>query len=187
MGALLCSAVSGESPFRRDSLGGIPHAVLEGDIRPPAQAAPILPASDLWSFGVVLYAATEGVLGRKTLVGLGAAVVTAAVAAYLVISDPFVGPLPDGWERGKKGGRRRVAGGAAGLCAGCPQPGVGQGATLYKKSEDSLNEILGSAGSEAYQDADGMEKTDDAAFSSMAETPAPQAETTKTPIRPWGV
>ncbi|MFC4606547.1 protein kinase [Streptomyces maoxianensis] len=43
LGVLLCAALSGESPFRRDSLGGILHAVVEGEIRPPAQAGPLLP------------------------------------------------------------------------------------------------------------------------------------------------
>ncbi|MGP4008573.1 serine/threonine-protein kinase [Streptomyces sp. 4N124] len=43
LGALLCAALSGESPFRRDSLGGIVHAVIDDDIRPPVQAEPILP------------------------------------------------------------------------------------------------------------------------------------------------
>ncbi|MFJ2304759.1 serine/threonine-protein kinase [Streptomyces sp. NPDC087787] len=43
LGALLCTVLSGESPFRRDSLGGILHAVVFDEIRPPAQAAPILP------------------------------------------------------------------------------------------------------------------------------------------------
>ncbi|MGV9456640.1 serine/threonine-protein kinase [Streptomyces sp. NPDC003635] len=43
VGALLCTAVSGESPFRRDSLGGILHAVVFDEIRPPPQAAPLLP------------------------------------------------------------------------------------------------------------------------------------------------
>ncbi|PAZ11824.1 serine/threonine protein kinase [Streptomyces sp. SA15] len=43
LGALLCTALSGESPFRRDSLGGILHAVVSAEVRPPAQAAPILP------------------------------------------------------------------------------------------------------------------------------------------------
>ncbi|TPQ18766.1 serine/threonine protein kinase [Streptomyces sporangiiformans] len=43
LGALLCAALSGESPFRRDSLGGILHAVVSDEIRPPAQAAPLLP------------------------------------------------------------------------------------------------------------------------------------------------
>ncbi|WP_151477068.1 serine/threonine-protein kinase [Streptomyces albicerus] len=43
LGALLCTALSGESPFRRDSLGGILHAVVVDEIRPPAAAAPLLP------------------------------------------------------------------------------------------------------------------------------------------------
>ncbi|ANP48954.1 serine/threonine protein kinase [Streptomyces griseochromogenes] len=43
VGALLCAALSGESPFRRDSLGGILHAVVAADIRPPVQAEPLLP------------------------------------------------------------------------------------------------------------------------------------------------
>ncbi|MER5504691.1 serine/threonine-protein kinase [Streptomyces sp. NPDC002766] len=43
LGALLCTTLSGESPFRRDSLGGILHAVVFDEIRPPAQAAPLLP------------------------------------------------------------------------------------------------------------------------------------------------
>ncbi|WP_037641422.1 serine/threonine-protein kinase [Streptomyces bicolor] len=43
LGALLCEALSGESPFRRDSLSGIVLAVVSDEIRPPAQAAPILP------------------------------------------------------------------------------------------------------------------------------------------------
>jgi hypothetical protein len=43
LGALLCAAVSGESPFRRDSLGEVLHAVVLDDIRPPAEAGPLLP------------------------------------------------------------------------------------------------------------------------------------------------
>ncbi|MFF0158821.1 protein kinase [Streptomyces sp. NPDC005263] len=43
LGALLCTVLSGESPFRRDSLGGILHAVVSAEIRPPAEATPILP------------------------------------------------------------------------------------------------------------------------------------------------
>ncbi|MFF3632820.1 protein kinase [Streptomyces sp. NPDC002250] len=43
LGALLCTVLSGESPFRRDSLGGILHAVVAAEIRPPAEAEPLLP------------------------------------------------------------------------------------------------------------------------------------------------
>jgi hypothetical protein len=43
LGVLLCAALSGESPFHRDSLGGILHAVVDDVIRPPAEATPLLP------------------------------------------------------------------------------------------------------------------------------------------------
>ncbi|MFE2308900.1 serine/threonine-protein kinase [Streptomyces sp. NPDC059411] len=43
LGTLMCAALTGESPFRRDSLGGILHAVVSPEIRPPAQAGPLLP------------------------------------------------------------------------------------------------------------------------------------------------
>ncbi|GLX52799.1 hypothetical protein Shyhy01_57490 [Streptomyces hygroscopicus subsp. hygroscopicus] len=43
LGALLCTVLSGESPFRRDSLGGILHAVVAAEIRPPVEAEPLLP------------------------------------------------------------------------------------------------------------------------------------------------
>ncbi|MGI5529845.1 serine/threonine-protein kinase [Streptomyces syringium] len=43
LGVLLCTALSGASPFHRDSLGGILHAVVYDEIRPPADAGPLLP------------------------------------------------------------------------------------------------------------------------------------------------
>jgi serine/threonine protein kinase len=43
LGVLLCAVLSGASPFHRDSLGGVLHAVVTEEIRPPAQAGPILP------------------------------------------------------------------------------------------------------------------------------------------------
>ncbi|MEV6672620.1 serine/threonine-protein kinase [Streptomyces sp. NPDC051162] len=43
LGVLLCVVLSGESPFRRDSLGGILQAVVQDEIRPPAAADPLLP------------------------------------------------------------------------------------------------------------------------------------------------
>ncbi|MFG3285016.1 protein kinase [Streptomyces sp. NPDC048111] len=43
LGALLCAALSGESPFHRDSLGGVLHAVVLDEIRPPEAAGPLLP------------------------------------------------------------------------------------------------------------------------------------------------
>ncbi|MER5948837.1 serine/threonine-protein kinase [Streptomyces sp. NPDC001904] len=43
LGVLLLAALTGESPFRRDSLGGVLHAVVYEEIRPPAEAEPLLP------------------------------------------------------------------------------------------------------------------------------------------------
>ncbi|MEU4208478.1 serine/threonine-protein kinase [Streptomyces sp. NPDC026206] len=43
LGVLLCTAMNGESPFHRDSLGGILHAVVYAEIHPPAAAGPLLP------------------------------------------------------------------------------------------------------------------------------------------------
>ncbi|MGP3981947.1 serine/threonine-protein kinase [Streptomyces sp. KR80] len=43
LGALLCAALSGKSPFHRDSLGGVLHAVVSDEIRPPEAAQPLLP------------------------------------------------------------------------------------------------------------------------------------------------
>ncbi|MFK4067429.1 protein kinase [Streptomyces sp. NPDC029674] len=70
LGALLVTAVSGESPFRRDSIGGVLHAVVYDDIRPPAAAAPLLP--------VVL-----GLLDRDPARRLDAAEVEGLLRAYV--------------------------------------------------------------------------------------------------------
>lgn len=43
LGALLATALAGESPFRRDSIGGVLHAVVYDEIRPAAAVAPLLP------------------------------------------------------------------------------------------------------------------------------------------------
>ncbi|MFD8571319.1 serine/threonine-protein kinase [Streptomyces sp. NPDC059639] len=43
LGVLLVAVLTGESPFRRDSLGGILHAVVYEELRPPAEAEPLLP------------------------------------------------------------------------------------------------------------------------------------------------
>ncbi|MFJ6655074.1 serine/threonine-protein kinase [Streptomyces sp. NPDC091377] len=43
LGALLCAAVSGASPFQRASVGGTVNAVVSGDLRVPEEAGPLLP------------------------------------------------------------------------------------------------------------------------------------------------
>ncbi|WP_329391123.1 serine/threonine protein kinase [Streptomyces sp. NBC_01351] len=43
LGVLLCTAVTGESPFHRDSIGGVLHAVVFDEIRPPGRLGPLGP------------------------------------------------------------------------------------------------------------------------------------------------
>ncbi|NGO12249.1 protein kinase [Streptomyces sp. HC44] len=135
-------------------------------------------------------------IGRKGWIGIGAAVVVGVVvSAFLELGNPFAGPLPDGWkEHDEKGVAATLAVPADYVRSEPdgstddghwvsytdPSYAVSIGLTLYKKSEDSLNEIGGTASSEAYQDADAMAKTDDSSFSNMAEKPAPKVDTTET-------
>ncbi|MFI6696475.1 serine/threonine-protein kinase [Streptomyces sp. NPDC050433] len=43
LGVLLCAAVEGESPFRRDSVAGVLHAVVMDEVKVPDSAGPLLP------------------------------------------------------------------------------------------------------------------------------------------------
>ncbi|MFG2981550.1 serine/threonine-protein kinase [Streptomyces sp. NPDC048258] len=86
LGVLLCAALSGESPFHRDSLGGVLHAVVSDEIRPPAQAGPLLPL-------------IQGLLERDPERRLGAAEAERLLSAYVTtgtvpILDRALGPTP---------------------------------------------------------------------------------------------
>ncbi|MFJ9473340.1 serine/threonine-protein kinase [Streptomyces caniferus] len=89
-GGPLAEAVQGllqKDPAHRPSAAQV-RELLERAVQPPP---PVVRA--------VGPEAGKGVrLGRKTLLGIGTGVVALAVAAYLVLADPFAGPLPDGWK-----------------------------------------------------------------------------------------
>jgi len=108
-------------------------------------------------------------VGRKVLMGAVAAVVAAAVAAFVLIADPFAGPLPDGWT---KRAHPRL-----GVTLAVPKDyQVGKpdkddsdknwvtytdwsgsiwiGLNLAKKSEDTSNQIKSSSEAEMYADND---------------------------------
>ncbi|MEU9982734.1 serine/threonine-protein kinase [Streptomyces sp. NPDC050856] len=70
LGALLCAALTGQSPFHRDSLGGVLHAVVEEEVRPPLAAGPILPA-------------VRGLLERDPRCRIGAVEAERLLRAYL--------------------------------------------------------------------------------------------------------
>ncbi|MFC8369377.1 MULTISPECIES: serine/threonine-protein kinase [unclassified Streptomyces] len=133
LGVVLYAATEGVSPFRRSNTPATLQSVLNATPAPPASAQGPLaevitgllqkdPARrpDAARVRAALETAAnppapqptqvarfpdggsggKGIrIGRKTLTGLGAAVVAGAVAAYLVIADPFAGPLPDGWKK----------------------------------------------------------------------------------------
>ncbi|WP_395572076.1 serine/threonine-protein kinase [Streptomyces sp. BK79] len=139
LGVVLYAATEGVSPFRRSNTPATLQSVLNATPAPPAAARGPLaevitglldkdPARrpDAARVRALLDAAanppapapTQVVrvdgpggpdrapvsrwsvrLGRNAWITLGAAVVAAAVASYLVVAEPFAGPLPDGWKK----------------------------------------------------------------------------------------
>ena len=137
LGVLLYAATEGVSPFRRSNTPATLQAVLNATPAPPAAArgplaelinallqkdpahrpdeprvralleqaaAPPPPQVPTQVVTVPSVADGGGVrIGRRALrIGLGAlgaTLVAAAVATYLVVADPFAGSLPDGWSK----------------------------------------------------------------------------------------
>ncbi|MFD5552938.1 serine/threonine-protein kinase [Streptomyces sp. NPDC127068] len=87
LGVLLCAALTGRSPFRRDSISGILHAVVAEEIRPPAQAGPLLPA-------------VRGLLERDPARRLGAVEAERLLRAGLVGAGSPGHALPTAGPRG---------------------------------------------------------------------------------------
>ncbi|OAH16253.1 serine/threonine-protein kinase [Streptomyces jeddahensis] len=230
LGVVLYAATEGVSPFRRTNTPSTLQAVLNATPAAPASAQGPLaeaingllqkdpahrpgaarirhlleqaaqpPQPQLQPTQVVQIGGGPGGthirLGRTAWLGLGAAVVAAAVTAYLVIANPFAGPLPEGWKTREE----KALGATLAVPADYvrsepdgtndkehwvtytdPSYSLSIALTLYKKSEDSLDEIAGSAASEAYDDMDSMEDTEDGVFSFMADKPAPKGSTKET-------
>ncbi|MEU2710960.1 protein kinase [Streptomyces sp. NPDC007205] len=108
VGALLCTVLSGESPFRRDSLGGILHAVVAAEIRPPAEAEPLLPV-------------VRGLLERDPDRRLGAAAAEQMLRTFLETGRTPEAPGPPGTPAAGRG--HRIGGGWT------PRPGAPGGRT----------------------------------------------------------
>ncbi|WP_353944228.1 serine/threonine-protein kinase [Streptomyces sp. HUAS MG91] len=85
LGVLLIAALTGESPFRRDSLGGILHAVVYEDISPPAAAEPLLPV-------------IQGLLQREPARRLGLDEAERLLRAYLATGATPQPALPYGTD-----------------------------------------------------------------------------------------
>ncbi|NEC32806.1 serine/threonine protein kinase, partial [Streptomyces rubrogriseus] len=122
-------------------------------------------------------------LGRNAWIALGSVVVAAAVASYLLLAEPFAGPLPDGWDTPHEkqlaatlavpeGYKRTVSEEADQhwVTYTDESGAVWIGLTLDKKAEDTLGNIAGSAAAEMYDD-DGKFKESGAYDLSMPENP----------------
>ncbi|MFE2732290.1 serine/threonine-protein kinase [Streptomyces sp. NPDC059349] len=225
LGVVLYAATEGVSPFRRNNTPATLQSVINATPAAPAAArGPLAEAingllakdparrpnaarvRDLLERAanppeqpptqVVRLAGPGGKgvsLSRKALLGVGAAVVAAAVVAYLVIADPFAGPLPDGWQDHQE--KTLAATFAAPpeyvrfqadnsitktdhwVSFRDPSYAVSITLSLTKQSEDSLNAIASSASAQAYKDSDEINKGDN---SKMADKPAPHSRTAKT-------
>ncbi|EGX56392.1 serine/threonine protein kinase [Streptomyces zinciresistens K42] len=164
----LADAVNGllqKDPARRPNAAQT-RALLEQAADPPAPAATqALRRPESVRRGVVL--------GPRTLLGIGAAAVAAALTAYLVTADPFAGPLPDGWKANEEKALDATLAAPAGYRRTVPEdPSDGNLVTytdpsgviwialsLARKSEDTGNDIAGSAAAEMYDDESGFRQS----------------------------
>jgi hypothetical protein len=83
-----------KDPARRPAAAQV-RALLEAAANPPAPTPP----QPVQAGQHAEVPAARRRFGRTAWIGLGAAVLAAAVTAYLVIADPFAGPLPGGWTK----------------------------------------------------------------------------------------
>ncbi|WP_405956201.1 serine/threonine-protein kinase [Streptomyces phaeochromogenes] len=159
----LADAINGlldKDPARRPDAARV-RALLEQAARPPEPA----PTQ------VVRMAEPGGRsvrVGRKGWIGIGAVVVAAALAAYLVVADPFAGPLPDNWDKKDLKALGATVAVPAGYQKTVPKPDAAKGEhwvqftdlsgslwislTLAKRTEDTSGEIAASAAAEMYDD-----------------------------------
>ncbi|WP_369364951.1 serine/threonine-protein kinase [Streptomyces sp. CG4] len=198
LGVLLYAATEGVSPFRRSNTPATLQSVLNSTPAAPASASgPLaeviegllrkdpahrLPADRVRALleeatsppvptrqvvRVSAPAAPVRRLGRAVWLGAGALLAAAAVAAYLVLADPFAGPLPAGWAQQPEARLGATVAVPAGYRAVRPAKdapdknwvtyedwsgGVWITLSLARKSQDSLNEIKNSARSQMYAD-----------------------------------
>ncbi|MFG2354624.1 serine/threonine-protein kinase [Streptomyces sp. NPDC048521] len=197
LGVVLYTATEGVSPFRRSNTPATLQSVLNATPAPPASASGPLaevingllqkdpahrPAVD--RVRALLEEAAKPPAPpvptraapvpspsrrprRAAWLGAGAVVVAAAVTGYLVLADPFAGPLPDGWAKRQQTGLGVTLAVPAHYQVARPEKtdsdknwvtyGDWSGDIwvrlhLDRKSEDDLNRIRSSARSQMYDD-----------------------------------
>ncbi|MGV9252491.1 protein kinase domain-containing protein [Streptomyces sp. NPDC003697] len=203
LGVVLYAATEGLSPFRRSNTPATLQSVLNAAPAPPAAArgplaeavtgllrkdpaqrpdaaqvrallkaaaeppAPVPPAQAVTSVDGTGAARRRFRPGRGTWLGLGAAAVAAAVAAYLLIADPFAGPLPDGWRTRHEKDVAATLAVPAGYRRVVPDPASDKGhwvryddwsgsvwisLALTRRAEDTGHAIKDSAAAQMYDD-----------------------------------
>ncbi|MCX4233957.1 serine/threonine-protein kinase [Streptomyces ortus] len=177
-----------KDPGRRPDAARV-RALLEQAARPP-QPAPAQPAPTRIDRQPV--PGGRGVrVGRKGWTGLGAVVVAAAVAAYLVVADPFAGPLPDDWRKTEVKALGATLAVPKGYKKTVPEADAPKGEhwvrftdlsgalwislSLDKKAEDTSGDIAGTASAEMYED-DATYKQSGAYGLDMDSDPAPRSD-----------
>ncbi|QOV36177.1 serine/threonine protein kinase [Streptomyces ferrugineus] len=120
VGALLCAALTGESPFRRDSLSGVVLAVVSEDIRPPAQATPIL-------------SVVQGLLERDPGLRLDAVAAERMLREFL---ETGLTPVPKRFSRAERPYSPRSVLAAVVLVAAVAVAGVSAAALLVRGGGD---------------------------------------------------
>ncbi|MDQ0950228.1 hypothetical protein QFZ24_004151 [Streptomyces phaeochromogenes] len=187
----LADAINGlldKDPARRPDAARV-RALLEQAARPPEPA----PTQ------VVRMAEPGGRsirVGRKAWIGIGAVVVAAALAAYLVVADPFAGPLPDNWNKRDLKALGATVAVPAGYEKTVPKPDAAKdehwvqftdlsgslwiSLILAKRAEDTSGEIAASAAAEMYDDDASYRQSGNYGMD-MDSEPAPKSnpETTK--------
>ncbi|MFD5158471.1 serine/threonine-protein kinase [Streptomyces hawaiiensis] len=169
----LAEAINGlldKDPARRPNAARV-RALLEAAANPPA-APPTRVVTAMGQGGGGRGMGQDGGgrgirLGRTTWIGVCAAIVAAAVTAYLVIANPFAGPLPEGWKIKQEKDLAASLAVPADYQRTVPDRESDQGhwvrytdwsgsvwigLTLEKKAEDTGGNIAGSAAAEMYDD-----------------------------------
>ncbi|MER6164277.1 serine/threonine-protein kinase [Streptomyces violaceorubidus] len=234
LGVVLYAATEGVSPFRRSNTPATLQSVLNATPAPPASApGPLAEAitglldkdparrPDAARVRALLDAAAnpptpapsrvvrldgpEGPggpapasrwsvrLGRNAWITLGAVLVAAAVASYLVVAEPFAGPLPKGWKQHDLAGKTGMSVGvpAEFVQAKHPDDWDGTNETFADpsgavtvsvdrdiKADDKTDEIPDTAGANAWAD---WEMLKDGEYSwNFAADPAPAGEPSET-------
>ncbi|MFK4109562.1 serine/threonine-protein kinase [Streptomyces sp. NPDC002176] len=198
LGVVLYTATEGVSPFRRSNTPATLQSVLHATPAPPAARGPLAEVIDgllrkdpaarptaprvraLLEAAVRppappprTMAAPRWRPGRKMWLGAGAVVVVAAVAGWLVLADPFAGPLPDGWTDRKAPALDATLAVPESYQVKLPKKddtdknwvsytdwsgAVSVVLSLGRKGDDSLNDIQSNAAAQMYADDEKFKK-----------------------------